>query len=340
MNTRRDFLKKMTAATAAISLPISFGCSGPGPASDKFGTLLPLRKLGATGEKVTMLGVGGYHIGWTTEKDAIEVIEAAMEGGIRFFDTAHNYGKGLSEERYGKYLLPKYQDEIFLMTKTQALDGASLLEEVDLSLKRLKTDQVDLIQLHSFQSPEDVDSRIENGVMDAILKIKEQGKARYIGFTGHRNPYAHNRMMEAYPELREFSTLQMPISVVDYASEHSFVQKTMPIALENDLGLLAMKTLADGRFFNKKEMSGRVRWETDTPVVPDYVSIRDALYFSWSMPISVLITGAENKPMLEEKIGMAKDFVKLGEQEKQAILDKAAAAPDLEKVEYYKRIEA
>jgi uncharacterized protein len=99
-----------------------------------------------------------------------------------------------------------------------------------------------------------------------------------------------------------------------------------------------MKTLADGRFFRKKDMDGRIRWETDTPVIPDHASIRDALYFSWSMPISVLITGAENKVLLEEKIRLAKDFVKLNEDERRAILDKAAAAPDLEKVEYYKRI--
>jgi uncharacterized protein len=338
MDTRRDFLRKMTAATGAIMLPMGFGCAGNGPATDRLGTLLPLRKLGSTGEKVTMLGVGGFHVGWTTEKDAAEVIEAAMQGGIRFFDTAHNYGKGLSEERYGKYLIPQYRNEIFLMTKTQAEDGASVLEEMDLSLERMKTDHVDLLQLHSFSNPEDVDSRIQNGVMDAILKIKEEGKAKYIGFTGHQSPYAHIRMMEHYPELKEFSTLQLPISIVDYASEHSFVKQAMPLALENNLALLAMKTLADGRFFRKKDMDGRIRWETDTPVIPDHASIRDALYFSWSMPISVLITGAENKVLLEEKIQLAKDFVKLNEDERRAILDRAAAAPDLEKVEYYKRI--
>lgn len=338
MDTRRDFLRKMTAATAAITLPIGFGCTSKGTARDKFGDLLPLRKLGTTGEQVTMLGVGGYHIGWTEEKDAAEVIEAALEGGIRFFDTAHNYGKGTSEERYGKYLVPEYRDVIFLMTKTQAPDGATVLEEMDLSLERLKTDHVDLLQLHSFRSPEDVDSRIENGVMDAILKIKQEGKARYIGFTGHQSPYAHLRMMEVYPELQEFSTLQMPISIIDYTSAHSFVKQTMPVALENNLGLLAMKTLADGRYFSKKEMGGRVRWETDTPVIPDHASIRDALYFSWSMPISVLITGAENRTMLEEKIGLAKDFTALNEEERKAIIDKAAMAPDLEKVEYYKKV--
>jgi len=287
-----------------------------------------------------MLGLGGFHIGWTTERDAQEVIEAAIEGGIRFFDTAHNYGNGESEIRYGKYLIPEYRDHIFLMTKSQALDGESLLKEVDLSLSRLKTGQVDLLQLHSFKSPEEVDQRIEKGVMDAILKVKEEGKARYIGFTGHQSPYAHLRMMEHLGKYPDFSTLQMPLNVIDYNSEHSFVKKTLPVALDHKLGILAMKTLADGRAFGKKTMADRVRWETQTPVIPDHVSIREALYFAWSLPISVLITGAENKPLLTEKIALAQSFVELPEEERLDILQRAAAAPDRDKVEYYKNIES
>jgi aryl-alcohol dehydrogenase-like predicted oxidoreductase len=340
MENRRDFLRAMAGLTAGLMLPVGWGCRNAGPDSDQFGELLPLRKLGTTGEKVTMLGVGGYHIGWTTEKDAQEVIEAAIEGGIRFFDTAHNYGKGTSEERYGTYLVPKYRDHIFLMTKSQALDGESLLKEVELSLERLKTDRVDLLQIHSLKNPEDVDARISNGVMESILSLKESGKARYIGFTGHQSPYAHLRMLERLPEFPGFSTLQMPLNVVDLASEHSFVRQTLPVALEHDLGLLAMKTLADGRFFAKKQMIDRVRWETDTPVIPGHISLREALYFSWSLPISVLITGAENSELLAEKIKLAREFVKLSDEEKDQILEKASGAPDRDKVEYYKRIEA
>ena len=340
MENRRDFLKAMAGLTAGLILPVGWGCRNASPASDQFGELLPLRKLGTTGEKVTMLGVGGYHIGWTTEKDAQEVIETAIAGGIRFFDTAHNYGRGTSEERYGKYLVPKYRDHIFLMTKTQALDGDSLVEEVELSLRRLKTEQVDLLQIHSLKNPEDVDARISNGVMEAALSVKESGKARYIGFTGHQSPYAHLRMLERMPEFPGFSTLQMPLSIVDLASEHSFVRQTLPVALENNLGLLAMKTLADGRFFGKKQTLERIRWETDTPVIPGHISIREALYFSWSLPISVLITGAENKGLLVEKIGLAREFVKLSEEEKDLILEKASQAPDRKKVEYYKNIDA
>jgi aryl-alcohol dehydrogenase-like predicted oxidoreductase len=340
MENRRDFLKKMAGLTAGIALPAGWGCMNSSPTSDALGQLLPLRKLGTTGEKVTMLGVGGYHVGWTDEKDAQEVIEAAIEGGIRFFDTAHNYGKGTSEERYGKYLVPRYRDHVFIMTKSQAGDGESLQKEFDLSLKRLNTDRVDLLQLHSFKNPEDVDGRISNGVMDAILSLKESGKARYVGFTGHQSPYAHLRMLERIDEFPGFSTLQMPISAVDFTSQHSFVKQTLPVALDKNLGLLAMKTLADGRFFAKKQVNERIRWETGTPVIPNHISVRDALYFSWSMPISVLITGAENKNFLTEKIELAREFAKLSNEEKDLILEKAAGAPDRDKVEYYKKIEA
>lgn len=339
MENRRAFLRKMSGITAGMMLPIGWGCSGSQSKSDSLGQLLPMRKLGSTGEKVTMLGLGGYHVGWTTEKDAREVIETAIEGGIRFFDTAHNYVQGTSEERYGKYLIPKYRDHIFLMTKTQAPDGETLLQEVDLSLKRLKTEQVDLLQLHSLLNPMDVDDRITNGVMDAVQKVKESGKARYIGFTGHQNPYAHLRMMERMSEFVEFNTVQMPLSIVDYASEHSFVREVLPVAVENKMGLLAMKTLAAGRFFGRTKIGDQIVWETETPVVPGYVSVKEALYFSWSLPVSVLISGNENKTLLLENIKLAREFTKLTEEERDHIFDKASDAPDLERVEYYKNIE-
>jgi aryl-alcohol dehydrogenase-like predicted oxidoreductase len=339
VDNRRDFIRKMAGITAGIVLPAGLGVRGTGNSSDALGELLPMRKLGATGEQVTMLGVGGYHIGWTTDRDAQEVIETALEGGIRFFDTAHSYIQGTSEERYGKYLVPKYRDQIFLMTKSTAPDSETLQKEFELSLKRLNTDHVDLLQLHAFQSPRDVDSRIDKGVMDAVLSIRESGKARYIGFTGHQSPYAHLRMMERMPEFPGFATLQMPLSIVDYASEHSFVRQTLPVALENKLGLLAMKTLAAGRFFGRTVIGNQVQWETETPVIPGYVSVREALFFSWTLPVSVLITGAENRVMLNEKLELAREFTKLSEGDKEELLNKVSRAPDREQVEYYKNIE-
>jgi len=322
-------------ASLALPIPVGYGCSAAN--EDQIGTILPLRKLGITGEQVTMLGVGGYHVGWTTDRDAQEVIETAIEGGIRFFDTAHNYGKGMSEERYGKYLVPRYRDSIFLMTKTQAGDGKALLEEFELSLRRLKTDHVDLLQLHSLKDPADTKSRIDNGVIDAIRSIKETGKARYIGFTGHSNPEAHIKMMEINPDLKEFSTIQMPLNAIDFLSDHSFVRKALPAALDHNLGVLAMKTLADGRFFGEKLQIDNLKWSTKTPLVPNYINIKDALHFAWSLPISVLITGAENKDLLLEKIDLAKEFASLTKEQKELIIDKSVKAPDKIQIEYYKK---
>jgi aryl-alcohol dehydrogenase-like predicted oxidoreductase len=335
MTSRRGFIQKMAVLTGAAMCCDVFSEARPVPA-DRWGTLLPKRTLGKTGESVTMLGVGGFHIGWTTERDAQEVIETAIAGGVRFFDTAHNYGKGLSEERYGRFLIPKYRNEIFLMTKSQAADRDGVLREFDLSRKRMGVDQVDLLQLHSLRTPEDVISRLDNGVLDALTQILESGSARRVGFTGHQSPYAHLEMLKRVPKKSLFSTLQMPINPIDGIAEHSFVRQVLPDAVEKGLGVLAMKTLADGRFFNRKQMNGKIRWQTDRPVVPDTLSIADALQFAWSLPISTLITGAENKALLEEKIELARQFSTMAESDRTQLLEKVLSVPDRDSIEYYK----
>jgi aryl-alcohol dehydrogenase-like predicted oxidoreductase len=305
------------------------------PAEDCWGRLLPLRRLGSTGEAVTMLGVGGFHVGWTAERDAQEVIECAIAGGIRFFDTAPSYPN--SEERYGRWLTPKYRRQIFLMTKSQAADGPALLKEFEVSLRRMKVDSVDLIQLHSLRTPEDAASRIDNGVLDALTEILESGRARYAGFTGHQNPYALLEVLKRVPASSLLSTVQMPLNPLDAAVEYSFCRKVLPAAVERGLGVLAMKTLADGRFFRRKEMMGKVRWQSDHPVVPDVLSVSDALRFAWSLPVSTLITGAENKTLLEEKIALAAEFETLNSAEREQLLERVLQVSGREKVEYYKK---
>jgi aryl-alcohol dehydrogenase-like predicted oxidoreductase len=338
MKIRREFLQYMMQLTAGMTVMDAVEAGDRRPPSDALGELLPLRKFGKTQEPVTMLGVGGSHIAVTSERDAQEVIEAAIQGGVRFFDTAHNYGKGRSEERYGKYLVPKYREHIFLMTKSQAHDEKSLLKEFDLSLQRMGVDSVDLLQLHSLRTPEDVASRLDNGVCKALETILESGKARYVGFTGHQHPNAQLEMLKRLPSSPIFSSIQIPINVVDYSVKHSFTRQVLPTALEEGLGVLAMKTLAAGRFFSKKEVRGKVRWESDTPVVPNALSIKESLYFAWSLPVSVLITGAENRAMLEEKIELAKEFTALTEEDREKLLERVLSIPDREKVEYYKRV--
>jgi aryl-alcohol dehydrogenase-like predicted oxidoreductase len=280
--------------------------------------------------------VGGYHVGWTSERDAQAVIETALAAGIRFFDTAHNYADGESENRYGRYLTPNHRQDIFLMTKSQAGDYKAARAELELSLRRLNTDHVDLWQLHSLESPDDVDARIRNGVLRACEEALNEGKARYLGFTGHASPYAHLRILDQTAGSGLFSTTQMPVNVLDAASERSFIRQVVPRAIERNLGILAMKTLADGRFFGSKTQPAWTNWQTDDPVVPTRVSAEDALRFAWSLPISVLITGAETPAMLEEKVAYARRFAALTETDRTVLIDRIANLPGRDQVEYYK----
>ncbi|MBD3377659.1 aldo/keto reductase [candidate division KSB1 bacterium] len=340
MIERRSFLQTLAAAMPAMMLPWQ-ACDGnaqDGNASDRLGELLPQRQLGRTNIPVTMLGVGGFHVGWTTEKDAQAVIETALEGGVRFFDTAESYARGVSEERYGKYITPKYRDQVFIMTKSTARDAETAQRHLDESLQRLDTDYIDLWQVHSLQNPEDVDNRINNGVLDVFIQAKQSGKVKYIGFTGHKNPYAHLRMLEQTESSDLFDTCQMPISVVDAASEHSFTRLVLPKLQERSIAPLAMKTLADGRFFAKKVRLEDIQWESENPVVPDHVTLEQAIHFAWSMPISVLITGAENSDLMQEKIEMAKSFAALNEEKRQALVTKVEDLAREGKVEYYKDV--
>ena len=303
---------------------------------DSLGEVLPTRTLGRTGEQVTMLGIGGFHLGWTSEKDAQEIIEASLEGGIRFFDSAEGYQEGESERRYGRFLTPKFREQVFLMTKTQAKDAKTAREHLEGSLRRMKTDYLDLWQMHSLRNPEDVDTRLEEGVLDVVMKAKEEGKVRYIGFTGHSNPEAHLRILERTSDSDPFDTCQMPVNVID-PSYHSFTEQVTPELQNRNIGLLAMKTLADGRFFGMKTVLNRgVIWSSEDPAIPTRISIRDALHFAWSLPISVLITGAENASLVREKVDMAKSFSGMSAEQRAELVSRVADLAD-GKVEYFKR---
>ncbi len=334
MADRRMFLKSLAGAAAGITMA---GTAQAGTVErDRLGEILPKRKLGRTNEYVTMLGTGGYHVGWTTERDAQEVIEAALEGGVRFFDTAESYANGTSEERYGKYLTPKYRDLIFLTSKSTGKDAKTVQEHLNGTLSRLNTDHLDLYQVHAISTPEDVDSRIRLGVLDVLLKAKEDGKIRHLGFTGHQNPFAHARMLERTKESDIFDTVLMPVNVLD-PSYFSFIEHVMPTALERNMGITSIKSLADGRFFAKKEQAA---WTSEDPLVPNYLSIKEAMYFVWSMPVTVLISGNENATFMREKIALARSFSKFSDEQKKARINKVKHNALEGKVEYYKKKEA
>jgi predicted aldo/keto reductase-like oxidoreductase len=333
MNGRRDFLKDLAMLTGGLMVPFS----GIAVANkDKWGEILPLRSLGKTGEKVTMLGLGGYHVGWTTERDAQEVIESAIEGGIRFFDTAESYDDGGSETRYGKYLVPKFRDNVFIMSKSTATDDITAKKHLEGTLKRLNCDYIDLWQVHSLETPDDTDNRIRNRVLEVFEKAKAEGKVKHIGFTGHQNPFAHRQMLDRTADNDIFETMQMPVNIID-PHFHSFIKNVMPIAVERNFGILAMKTLSDGRFFREKKVLNEIEWKSDDPLVPNTISIKEALYFVWSLPVSVLITGAENKELIREKIELALNFTKLSENDRNMLVSKVVEKTG-NQIEYYKKV--
>jgi len=330
MKSRRSILKSLAALTAGLLVP-SKGITGDlFPPSDKFGELLPLRLLGKTGEKVTMLGIGGAHIGRCDEPTAEAQIERAIEGGIRFFDNAYTYGNGKAEERYGKYLVPKYRDVAFIMSKTNANSGKEALAELERSLSRMKLDYVDLWQIHSLRSPADVDARIEQEVLEVFRKAKESGKARYIGFTGHTDFNAHQQMLKRTDILE---TCQMPINCLD-PNNKSFINNVLPTLVEKEMGIIAMKTLSNGGFFGVTRNSEA---GNNPRIIPNVVSVREAIHFVWSLPVSTLVTGADDVEMLQEKIDLAKSFKKMDEKSRMELVDRVGNA-NLEraKVEYYK----
>jgi predicted aldo/keto reductase-like oxidoreductase len=222
------------------------------------------------------------------------------------------------------------------MTKSTARDGKTAKEHLEGSLKRMNCDYIDLWQIHSIRTPEDVDNRLENEVLDVFEKAKDEGKVRHIGFTGHRNPYAHKQMLDRTKSNNSFATVQMPVNVID-PHWYSFTENVLKESLNRNLGILAMKTLSDGRFFAEKRRLDKIQYTTENPIIPDAISIKDALYYVWSLPVSVLITGAENKTLLEEKIELAKNFTALSEEQRTSLVDRVAEYAG-NKVEYYKKV--
>lgn len=335
---RRRFLRSLAGITTGILLPSStYAKSNKAnkakttekeKLSDRLGELLPKRLLGRPGESVTMLGVGGWHIGRMSERDAQTTIEAALEGGVRFFDSAESYQSGGSESYLGRFLTPKYRDVVYIMTKTTARDKAGAMRHLEGSLRRLATDYLDLWQVHAIDNPEDVDERIKGGILDAMLEAQKSGKVRHIGFTGHTQPSAHQRMLE---KTDIFQTCQMPINLADM-SYQSFIKGVLPILVERKIGVLAMKTMANGGFFGGQEHG---QHGNNPKVVPDRVSVAEAIHFAWSLPISTLITGPDNAEMMKEKIALARSFVALDEKQRQALVLKVADMAG-KRVEFYK----
>lgn len=325
MPNRRHFLQTVSSISAAVLA--SSNVASAKTKSDKWGEWLPSRPLGKTEEQTTILGIGGYHFGACSETEAQGIIEAAIEGGIRFFDNARQYQDGGAEERMSKLLVPKYRDEVFIMTKTQAVTAKAARADLETSLRLLKTDHLDLWQIHSVTTPEDVDNRLDHGVLDEFIKAKDEGKVRHIGFTGHQNYNGHLRMLERTKDMDVFTTCQMPINVLD-PNHESFITHVLPKVVERGISPLAMKTLAFGNFFKIE------RNNTET-IIPHRISVAEAIHFVWSLPVTCLITGADSVELIKEKIAFAKSFKAMEEDKRMALTAKITDFAGTE-VEWYK----
>jgi aryl-alcohol dehydrogenase-like predicted oxidoreductase len=331
---RRDFLRSLAALSAAVTLPPHLPLfAGETPRSDALGELLPQRRLGRASESVTAFCLGGAHIEATMGRaDAQRVIERSIELGCRFFDTAEAYGRGESERRFGEFLIPKYRKHVFVMTKTQARTAEAAERSLKESLERLGTDHLDLWQMHEIGSPEDVDARIRDGVLDVFLEAKKAGKSRYIGFTGHARPAAHLRMLERLKERGvELDTCQMPMNVVDPHYE-SFVLNVLPELVSRGYGVLAMKTLAFGQLLGKPTSWRADRKGGAAKVIGDRISIAEALGFVWSLPVCTVVSGVTNLDELEQNARICRDHPTLGAKEREALIAKVAdfAGPAME----------
>src|SRR4051794_30888369 len=235
-NDRREFLGQSLAAGAAL------GLAGLAAADDK-DKGLPTRELGKTGEKVSILCLGGWHIGSVKdEKEAIKIMHAALDGGMTFFDNAWDYHDGGSEVIMGKALAQDgKRKKCFLMTKNCGRDKKTVQQHLEDSLKRLQTDVIDLMQFHEINYDNDPEWVVEKGGLEVLIDAKKAGKIRYLGFTGHKDPHIHLKMLKVH----EWDTVQMPIIVCDWYYR-SFVKNVVPKAKEAGIGVIGMKSLGGG----------------------------------------------------------------------------------------------
>lgn len=295
--SRREFMRRSVAAAAALSLQAKTL-----PADSQNG--LPRRVLGKTGLEVSLLTVGGYSIGIEeklSEKESIKLMRTAIDEGINFFDNAWDYHDGGSEERMGKALQDGYRQKIYLMTKHHGRDPKVARQHLEDSLRRLKTDVIDVWQFHEIDEDWEIESIYSSGVLDFALTAKEKGMIRHIGFTGHYRPAMHLEMI-----FRGFDweTVQMPINVLD---QHflSFSRNVLPVAVKKNIGVIAMKTLAGtpGVLFKN-----------------GIVTPAEALRFAMTLPVSTVCSGMDSLQVLQENIETTRKFKPMSENEISTLL--------------------
>jgi len=312
---RRDFIQGITAAGLLSQLGLHALPSEPGKGG------VPYRTLGRTGEKVSVVGMGGAHIGrGISENDAIQLIRRGIDSGINFMDNSWDYNNGDSEVRMEKALQNGYRQKVFLMTKLDGRTKQEATRQLDESLQRLQTDHVDLIQHHEVIRFEDPDRIFaESGAQEAVLEAKKAGKIRYIGFTGHKDPHVHLYMLQKAAEHGfRFDTVQMPLNVMD-AHFRSFTHLVLPELVKQQIGVLGMKSMGSGVILK----SG-------------VVSAKECLQYAMNLPTSVVITGIDKPEILDQALDAAKTFKPMSETAVNALLSKTKAPAMDGKFELFK----
>lgn len=296
---RREFLKSATAAGVAVATPIAIAQAGhtskESPVTRPETPGMVYRELGTTGERVSAIGMGGFHLAKdpkTTQQDAVKLVRTAVDRGITFMDNCWDYNEGISEVRMGQALKDGYRQKIFLMTKLDARTAKDYDKQLEQSLGRLNTDVIDLVQFHEILRFEDPDRIFaDDGAIQAAMAARQAGKIRFIGFTGHKDPQIHLRMFEiAAQHGFKFDSVQMPVNAMD-AHFRSFTHHVIPVAQQAGTGVLAMKTFGDGYILRSK---------TIDPI--------EALHYGLSQPVSVVITGIDKPEILNQALQAANTF--------------------------------
>jgi predicted aldo/keto reductase-like oxidoreductase len=282
---------------------------------------IPRRALGKTGERVSIVGIGGYHLGQAkSDAEATRIVRTAIDHGVNFMDNCWDYNDGLSETRMGKALQEGYRQRAFLMTKIDGRDAKTAERQLDESLERLRTDHLDLIQFHEIIRMTDP-PRIfaAGGALEAVVKQKQAGKVRFIGFTGHKSAEIHLTMMQtAAAHGFRFDTVQMPLNVMDAHTE-GFEKRVLPVLIENGIGVLGMKPMGSGVILESKA-----------------VAPTECLHYAMSLPTSVVITGCDSVWVLEQALAAARSFKPMTAQARNALLAKTRQVAEQGNYELYK----
>ncbi len=270
------------------------------------------RTLGSTGEKVSSIGVGGWHLGLKSvdEQMAIRIVRSAIDGGINFLDNSWDYNDGASEARMGKALRDGYREKAFVMTKIDGRSKTEATRQLEDSLRRLRVECIDLVQHHEVIRYEDP-HRIfaDDGAHAALVEARDAGKIRYIGFTGHKDPHVHLHMLEVADTYGfKFDAVQMPLNLMD-AHYRSFAKEVVPILVDRRIGVLGMKSMANGILLKSN---------TATPI--------ECLHYALNLPTSVVITGIDSLEILDQAFLAARTFHRLADRELDALLAKTASA--------------